>query len=105
MSAGGPHVEVLVELDVGKTEHHDTAGARVLDRPVRNDQAAFETLLDTTAGTAMAPLVIDQPDSIAALAQAVARARGVAVTAILSLVMRRAGTCLRARPNTDARGR
>ena len=94
MGADPADVDVLVGGDVGKTEHHatavDTAGQPLLSRPVANAQAALEALLDAAGEHGTPALVIDQPGSIAALALAVARDRGVAIAYIPGLVMRRA---------------
>lgn len=58
-------VEVLVGLDVGKDEHHltavDLAGETRLSRPVANDQATLEALLDVAAEHGTPALVVDQP--------------------------------------------
>jgi hypothetical protein len=87
-------VDVWVGLDVGKQEHFadvlDDAGDRLFSRPVANDQAAIEAVLDRAAGHGTPGLVIAQPGSIAQLALAVAARRGVPVAYVPGLVMRRA---------------
>lgn len=105
-----PHpteVEVLVGLDVAKTTHHATAidvnGAVLFDRPVGNEQSALEALLEAAGAHGEPALVIDQPGSIAALALAVARDRGVAVAYIPGLVMRRAADLYPGEAKTDTR--
>ena len=45
-----------------------TRGDRLFSRPVSNDQAAIERLLDQAAGHGTAGLAIDQPGSIGQLA-------------------------------------
>lgn len=98
-------INAWIGLDVGKADHHatviDAAGTVVFDRPVRNDQAAIERLLED-AGEQTA-LVIDQPGSIGALAVAVARQRGVPVAYVPGLVMRRASELYPGEAKTDRR--
>ncbi len=93
-----------IGLDVGKGDHHATVlgadGAARFDRPVRNERAAMERLADDAGERAA--LVIDQPGSIAALAIAVARQRGVPV-ACVGLVMRRASELYPGEAKTDRR--
>src|SRR5580704_4702669 len=76
-------VDVWVGLDVGKEEHFaevlDNDGERLFARSVVNDQAALETLLERAGEYGTPAVVIDQPGSIAQLALAVARVRGVPV--------------------------
>jgi Transposase len=76
-------VDVWVGLDVGKEEHFAEVlandGERIFARGISNDEAALEALLDRAGEHGVAGLVIDQPGSIAQLALAVARRRGVPV--------------------------
>lgn len=94
-----------IGLDVGKSDHHatvvDAAGVVVLDRAVRNDEAALEKLLDDAGPEAA--LVIDQPGSIGTLAVAIARRRGVPVAYVPGLVMRRASQLYPGEAKTDRR--
>lgn len=98
-------IESWIGLDVGKADHHatvlDAAGEVVFDRPVRNEEAAIERLLDD-AGTG-AVLVIDQPGSIGTLAVALARRRGLSVAYVPGLVMRRASQLYPGEAKTDRR--
>lgn len=98
-------IRAWIGLDVGKGDHHatvlDAAGAARFDRPVRNEQAALERLIDDAGEHAA--LVIDQPGSIASLAIAVARNRGVPVAYVPGLVMRRASELYPGEAKTDRR--
>lgn len=98
-------IRAWIGLDVGKGDHHATVlaadGAARFDRPVRNEQAALERLIDD-AGEQVA-LVIDQPGSIASLAIAVGRERGVPVAYVPGLVMRRASELYPGEAKTDRR--
>ncbi len=98
-------IDPWIGLDVGKSDHHatvvDAAGGRLFDRPVRNDEAAIEKLLDDAGPHAA--LVIDQPGSIGTLAVAVARRRGFPVAYIPGLVMRRASQLYPGEAKTDRR--
>jgi transposase len=100
-------VDVWVGLDVGKEEHFaevlDNDGERVFARSIANDEAALEALLDRACEHGTAGLVIDQPGSIAQLALAVARRRGVPVAYVPGLVMRRAADLYPGEAKTDRR--
>lgn len=102
-----PEVDVLVGLDVGKADHHATGvgldGERLFVRPVRNEQASIEALIEASTEHGTPALVIDQPGSIAALVLAVARARGVPVAYVPGLVMRRAADLYEGEAKTDPR--
>lgn len=96
-------IDPWIGLDVGKSDHHATViaavGGRLFDRPVRNDEAAIEKLLDDAGLNAA--LVIDQPGSIGTLAVALARRRGIPVAYIPGLVMRRASELYPGEAKTD----
>lgn len=98
-----------VGLDVGKEEHFaevlDDAGERIFARGVVNDQAELEAILDRATEHGIPGLVIDQPGSIAQLALAVARSRGVPVAYVPGLVMRRAADLYPVRPRPTAETR
>ncbi len=100
-------VVVWVGLDVGKEEHYaevlDDQGERILARSLVNDQAALEALLERAAEHGTPGLVIDQPGSIAQLALAVARSRGLPVAYVPGLVMRRAADLYSGEAKTDKR--
>lgn len=100
-------VDVWIGLDVGKDAHHaavlDDTGDRLTDRPVRNDEADLDALLDTATTHGTPGLVIDQPGSIAQLAIAVAARREVPVAYVPGLVMRRAADLYPGEAKTDRR--
>ncbi len=100
-------VDVWVGLDVGKEEHFaevlDDGGERLFARSIANDEAALEALLDRASENGTAGLVIDQPGSIAQLALAVSRRRGVPVAYVPGLVMRRAADLYPGEAKTDRR--
>jgi transposase len=100
-------VNVWIGLDVGKEEHFadvlDNDGERLFARPIGNDQAALEALLDQAETHGVPGLVIDQPGSIAQLCLAVARLRGTPVAYVPGLVMRRAADLYPGEAKTDRR--
>jgi transposase len=100
-------VDVWVGLDVGKEEHFaevlDNDGERLFARSTANDEAALEALLDRAGENGTAGLVIDQPGSIAQLALAVSRRKGVPVAYVPGLVMRRAADLYPGEAKTDRR--
>jgi transposase len=100
-------VNIWIGLDVGKEEHFadvlDDDGTEVFAVSLANDQQAIETLLDRAGERGTAGLVIDQPGSIAQLALAVARQRGVPVAYVPGLVMRRAADLYPGEAKTDRR--
>jgi Transposase len=102
-------VNVWVGLDVGKSEHFadvlDDDGERLFARAVGNDQADLEALLEQAARHGIPGLVIDQPESIAQLALAVAARRGTPVAYVPGLVMRRAADSYPGEAKTDRRRR
>ena len=100
-------VDVWVGLDVGKEEHFadvlDDDGEAIFSRSIANDEADLEALLERAAGHGTPGLVIDQPGSIAQLAIAVARRRGIPVAYVPGLVMRRAADLYPGEAKTDRR--
>lgn len=84
---------VFCGLDVGKSEHHacalDTAGKRVHDKALPNDETALRTVFTALAEHGRVLVVVDQPASIGALAVAVARSLGIDVAYLPGLAMRR----------------
>jgi len=98
-------IQAWIGTDVGKSEHHatvlDADGNVRFSRPVRNDEAALEKLLDDAGPDAA--LVIDQPGSIGTLAVAVARRREIPIAYIPGLVMRRASQLYPGESKTDRR--
>lgn len=102
-----PRIDTWVGLDVGKSTHvaHalDSAGERVFERQVDNNEPAIEQLLDELLEHGTCALVIDQPGSIAALVLALAARRGVPVAYVPGLVMRRASDLYEGNAKTDSR--
>jgi transposase len=100
-------VDVWVGLDVGKEEHFadvlDDDGEAIFARSIANGEADLEALLDRAWLSGTPGLVIDQPGSIAQLAIAVARRRGVPVAYVPGLVMRRAADLYPGEAKTDRR--
>ena len=64
-------VDVFVGVDMAKQDHYaqaiTTAGTEVFHRPVLNDQAAIDKLLDDAGRHGRVALVIDMPSSAAQL--------------------------------------
>lgn len=100
-------VNVWIGLDVGKEEHFadvlDDDGEAIFARSITNGEADLEALLDRAWLSGTPGLVIDQPGSIAQLAIAVARRRGVPVAYVPGLVMRRAADLYPGEAKTDRR--
>jgi transposase len=100
-------VDVWVGLDVGKEEHFadalDDDGETLFARSIANDESDLDALLDRAGKHGTPGLVIDQPGSIAQLAIAVARRRGVPVAYVPGLVMRRAADLYPGEAKTDRR--
>jgi hypothetical protein len=100
-------VTVWIGLDVGKEEHFayvlDDNGETVFARSISNDETDLDALLERAAGHGTPGLVIDQPDSIAQLAIAVAARRQVPVAYVPGLVMRGAADLYPGEGKTDRR--
>ena len=98
---------VFCGLDVGKSEHHacalNTAGKRVHDKALPNDETALRTVFATLAEHGRVLVVVDQPASIGALAVAVARNMGIDVAYLPGLAMRRIADLHPGQGKTDAR--
>jgi transposase len=98
---------VFCGLDVGKSEHHacalNTAGKRVHDKALPNDETALRTVFATLAEHGTVLVVVDQPASIGALAVAVARNMGIDVAYLPGLAMRRIADLHPGQGKTDAR--
>ncbi|TDD20609.1 IS110 family transposase [Actinomadura sp. KC06] len=94
-------------MDVGKGTHHacalDTAGKRLHDQPLPNDEARLRALFGKLAEHGQVLMVVDQPASIGALPVAVARAAGCQVAYLPGLTMRRLADLHPGAAKTDAR--
>lgn len=98
-------IDVFVGVDMGKGEHYAQViskdGAEHFDRPVANDQATIEKLLDDASSHGRVALVIDQPASGAQLLLAIAHSRQSAVAYVTGLQMRRAADLYAGQAKTD----
>ena len=87
-------IEVFVGVDIAKGDHYacvvTSAGAEVLARSVRNDEAAIGRLIDDAAVHGAVALVIDTTSSAASLLLETAARREVPVAYVTGLAMRRA---------------
>ena len=87
-------IEVFVGVDIAKGDHYacvvTSAGAEVLARSVRNDEAAIGRLIDDAAVHGTVALVIDTTSSAASLLLETAARREVPVAYVTGLAMRRA---------------
>ena len=99
-------IEVFVGVDIAKGDHYacvvTSAGAEVLARSVRNDEAAIGRLIDDAAvihGTVA--LVIDTTSSAASLLLETAARREVPVAYVTGLAMRRAADLYAGAAKTD----
>lgn len=103
----GPEVEVFVGIDMAKVEHYAQAvtvgGVELFDRPIINDEAAIELMLDDAGEHGMVGLVIDMTASGAQLLLTIAAARGVPVAYVTGLQMRRAADLYAGSAKTDPR--
>ena len=100
-------IDVFVGVDMAKQDHYaqaiTTAGIEVFHRPVLNDQAAIDKLIDDASSHGRVALVIDMPSSAAQLLLAIAHARSVPVAYITGLQMRRAAELYAGAAKTDPR--
>lgn len=103
----GSDAEVFVGVDMAKAEHYaqaiTTGGVEVFGRPVGNDQAVIESMLDDAAGHGSVAVVVDMTASGAQLLLAVAAERGVPVAYVTGLQMRRAAELYAGTAKTDPR--
>ena len=99
--------DVFLGLDVGKDEHHATAltsaGKRVHDKALPQDEAKLRALFATLGKRGRVLVVVDQPATIGALPVAVARSCGVDVAYLPGLAMRRIADLHPGNAKTDAR--
>lgn len=100
-------IDVWLGLDVGKQSHHacalDRSGARVLDKPIEQDESQIRDLLEQLREHGRVLLVVDQPNTIGSLPLAVARSMGVQVGYLPGTAMRKAAQLLPGDAKTDAR--
>ena len=98
-------IEVFVGVDIAKGDHYacvvTSAGAEVLARSVRNDEAAIGRLIDDAAVHGTVALVIDTTSSAASLLLETAARREVPVAYVTGLAMRRAADLYAGAAKTD----
>ena len=98
-------IEVFVGVDIAKGDHYacvvTSAGAEVLARSVRNDEAAIGGLIDDAAVHGAVALVIDTTSSAASLLLETAARREVPVAYVTGLAMRRAADLYAGAAKTD----
>src|SRR5690625_1214177 len=87
-------IAVWCGLDVGKEEHHacalDTDGRQLFDKPLPQDEARLREVFTGLQSRGEVLVVVDQPNTIGALAVAVARDAGCEVAYLPGLAMRKA---------------
>jgi transposase len=100
-------IDVFVGVDVGKASHHavalTTAGDKLLDEALPQDEARLRTMIGRLMAYGRVLLVVDQPATIGALPLAVARDMGVQVGYLPGLAMRRIADLHPGEAKTDAR--
>ena len=100
-------IEVFVGVDMAKEEHYTQAittdGMELFSRPVCNDQAAIEKLLNDAQAHGPAAVVIDMTSAGAQLMLGVMAQNRVPVAYVSGLVMRRAADLYAGAAKTDPR--
>jgi transposase len=98
---------VFCGVDVGKSDHHacalTTAGKRLHDKPLPNDETALRRVFTTLTRHGKTLVVVDQPAAIGALTIAVARSMDIDVGYLPGLAMRRIADLYPGQAKTDAR--
>ncbi|WP_068165736.1 IS110 family transposase [Rhodococcus phenolicus] len=98
---------VFCGIDVGKSDHHavglDTAGGRLFDKALPNDEARLRAVFADLAVHGPILVVVDQPNTIGALPVTVARDCGHDVAYLPGLSMRRVADLYPGQAKTDAR--
>ena len=98
-------IEVFVGVDMAKGEHYaqaiTTQGVELFARPVTNDQAAIEAMLNQASAHGRVAIVVDMTSSGAQLLLGVMTQRGVPVAYVNGLVMRRAADLYAGAAKTD----
>ena len=99
--------KVFVGVDMAKGDHYaqaiTTDGVELFSRPVQNDQAAIETMLDEAAVHGPTAVVLDMTSAGAQLLLGVMAQRRVPVAYVSGLVMRRAADLYAGAAKTDPR--
>ncbi len=100
-------IEVMVGVDMAKGDHFAQAitmtGEELFARPLANDQADIEAVIDTAGEHGTVALVIDMTASVAQLLLSVAAERSVPVAYVTGLQMRRAADLYAGTAKTDPR--
>lgn len=100
-------IAVWCGLDVGKEEHHACAlaadGTRLFDKPLPQDEGRLREVFTGLQSHGTVLVVVDQPNTIGALAVAVARDCGCKVAYLPGLAMRKAAQLMPGDAKTDAR--
>ncbi len=100
-------IKVFVGVDMAKGDHYaqaiTTDGVELFSRPVQNDQAAIETMLDEAAVHGPIAVVLDMTSAGAQLLLGVMVQRRVPVAYVSGLVMRRAADLYAGAAKTDPR--
>lgn len=101
------NIAVWCGVDVGKEEHHacalDSNGNRLFDRPLPQDESRLRKILADLQQHGTVLMIVDQPNTIGALAVAVARDCRCQVAYLPGLAMRRAAQLLLGDAKTDAK--
>jgi transposase len=102
-----PEVDVYLGVDVGKESHHavalDKDGAKLLDKPLPNDEAKLRAIIAKLSQRGKVLLVVDQPATIGALLVAVGLDAGAQVAYLPGLTMRRVAGLHPGEAKTDTR--
>ena len=100
-------IGVVVGVDMAKGDHFAQAitidGEELFARPLANDQADIESMIDTASEHGTVALVVDMTASVAQLLLTVAAERGVQVAYVTGLQMRRAADLYAGTAKTDPR--
>ena len=102
-----PQIKVFVGVDMAKEEHYaqaiTTDGEELFSRPVQNDQAAIEKMLDAAVVHGPVAVIINMTSSGAQLMLGVMAQREMPVAYVSGLVMRRAADLYAGAAKTDPR--
>lgn len=96
---------IFVGLDVGKHKHHCCAitadGTKILDKLIGQDEAKLRTVFGQLQSKGRVLVIVDQPNTIGALAVAVARDTGCEIAYLPGLAMRKAADLYPGTAKTD----